>query len=633
MKIPWFLRNSGPAILAGFYLFLFIQPACAIDYLPLLTVNPPETPLEQLINNPQILEEEDLFIAHERSITDVLQGYPGLSSSKIGGFGQVGALFMRGAGGQGLVTLDDIPLLQSIPGFFNLDTLPVEAIGRAEIERGPGAAHYSFQSLGGAVRLYTQERADTGGRLSVEGGSFGILRETLQGGLAGKAGRLTATLSRGDAFDGAHLANAAGNPEREPSHFTQGILRFSSDLTARLNWQGSMLYRNSGAGVDKFGIDDQGRIALQDDPNSNAKEETWLAQNSLNYRVSSDWNSRLQLGFTQLATEVNAGTLKNGMLTRLFLANWRNQHIFIEDTRQKIRWHVIWGGQSRQEQGTSTTSAGFNQAVPTRFRQERTLAAGFIDTQGQYGNLSGEAGMRMEHFDRYGDRPLFKAAAAWLMRPSLKLRASGGTGYRLPSYTELLFLFFSNPNLTPERSASGSLGLEWRPVTGMQIAVNGFYQRFDDLITSAYEPNRGPVTLNVADADIAGMEWNAQYAWTDYFETGVSYTFSESHDLNTDKRLPFRPPHSARIWGKHKLAQLPVTLWAETVIRSATWNDSANTLPVDESIQVNAAIRYAVSSRAEVYLRGENLANNHTPQIYSTDMPGIAVYGGFQLDF
>lgn len=245
MKTPRFSRNSWLFFLIGIGSYTPIRPACALEYLPLLTVTPAPAPLEQLVNDPEILEEEELAVAHERSMTDVLQGFSGLTSSKIGGFGQVGSLYVRGAGGQGLITLDDIPLLLSIPGFFNLDTLPVEAIGRAEIERGPGAAYYPFQSLGGAVRLYTQERAETGGRLSVEGGSFGILRETLQGGLAGDAGRLTATLSRGDAFDGAHLANAAGNPEREPSHFTQGILRFSSDLTARLNWQGSMLYRNS----------------------------------------------------------------------------------------------------------------------------------------------------------------------------------------------------------------------------------------------------------------------------------------------------------------------------------------------------------------------------------------------------
>lgn len=129
------------------------------------------------------------------------------------------------------------------------------------------------------------------------------------------------------------------------------------------------------------------------------------------------------------------------------------------------------------------------------------------------------------------------------------------------------------------------------------------------------------------------MELDAQSAWTDTLDTGINYTFSDSLDLTTNKRLPLRPQHTARVWGKQKLAHLPMTLWAEAVIRSAAWNDTANTIPLAESVQVNASIRYAISSKAEVYLRGENLTNNRSPQFYSTDMPGVAVYGGFQLDF
>ena len=175
--------------------------------------NSARKPLEDQINNPQLLEEDDITIAHERSIADVIQGFPEISSSRGGGFGQTQPLNIRGASGQGVVTLDDLPLLQSVPGFLNLDTLPSEAIQKAEIERGPSAAYHSFQALGGAIRLYTLDRQDTGGKLSVEGGSFGILRETLQSGLTGKLGRMTVTLSRADAFDGAHLANSANNPE------------------------------------------------------------------------------------------------------------------------------------------------------------------------------------------------------------------------------------------------------------------------------------------------------------------------------------------------------------------------------------------------------------------------------------
>lgn len=622
MKTHRFLRMSYLTVMDGFCLFISFQPVNALEFLPSMTINSPRTPLAQLISNPQLLEREDLSIAHERSITDVLQGFSGVNMTKSG-YGQQNGLLMRGAGGQGLITLDDIPLLMSLPGLQNLDTLPTEALQRAELERGPGASYRPFQALGGAIRLYTQDREESGGKLSVEGGSFGIARETLQGGASGAPGRITLTLSRGDAFDGAHLAAAANNPEREPFRFTQGILRFSSDITSRLNWQGSVLYRKSRVGSDKLGLDDKRRVAFLDDSQSFGRGETWLAQNSLNIKLTPDWSSHVQLGYTQLANTVKAGALQNSMTNRMYLATLRNQHTLIDKEQQQIRWQINWGGQGRHEQGESQ---------PVGFEQERTMAAGFLETEAEYHSLSGQLGVRVEHFDRFGDHPLFKTAAAWRITPGLTLRASGGTGYRIPSYTELLSLFFGNPALKPERSASGDVGLEWYPLKNMHITVNGYYNRYDNLIAQAYHPQKGLITLNVSDADVTGMELDAQYAWTEYLDTGISYTYSDSRDLQTNRRLPLRPPHTARIWGKQKLPGLPISLWAEAIARSATWNDSGNTLPIDKSVQVNAAIRYAITNRFEIYLRGENLTNNRTSQFYSTDMPGVAVYGGFCVE-
>jgi outer membrane receptor protein involved in Fe transport len=130
---------------------------------------------------------------------------------------------------------------------------------------------------------------------------------------------------------------------------------------------------------------------------------------------------------------------------------------------------------------------------------------------------------------------------------------------------------------------------------------------------------------------VAGSEVNAQYAWTDKLDTGFSYTYSDSRDLQTNLLLPLRPAHLARIWGIQKFTDLPITLWTEAIIRSSTWNDSANTLPINQSIQLNASIRYAFSKQFEIYVRGENLTNTRTSQFYSTDMPGAMVFGGFQL--
>ncbi|MGZ8193443.1 MAG: TonB-dependent receptor plug domain-containing protein, partial [Methylobacter sp.] len=254
-----------------------------------------------------------------------------------------------------------------------------------------------------------------------------------------------------------------------------------------------------------------------------------------------------------MATLSQLSALQNKVFTRLYLANWRNQHTLLENSDQNLLWQLNWGVQGRHEQGESTTSL---------FAQRRTMVASFLQTQGQVGDLSGEAGVRVEQFEQFGNHSLFKAAAAWRIMPDLTLRASGGTGYRLPSYNELLFLFFANKNLQPERSASGDLGLEWYPVKGARLKLNGFYNRYDNLITIAHEPQAGPFSINLPDAYVAGMELDAQYAWTNGLDTGLSYTFAESRDLHTGKALPFRPEHTARFWGQQKLTQLPIILWA-----------------------------------------------------------------------
>jgi vitamin B12 transporter len=603
-------------------LFNSMTSVQALELLTPITVTPDQITYDQIINNSQLLSEGDLSIAHERSILDVIQGHPGVATTRLGGYGQPSGLLIRGTGGLGLITLDDIPLLNAVPGLFSFDTLPNEAIQSAKITRGVGAIDAPFQALGGAIQLHTKDRLDDGASLSLEGGSFGILRETLNAGLTGSLGRITATFSRGDAFEGNHLATSDKNPERETFQFNQGIMRFSSNLGKRLTWQGSGLFRNSKVGSDALGFDGS-RVVFKDDPLGVGRAETWLAQNSLLAQLTPDWTSQIQLGFTQLNSSLSLGSSQNSLFNRLYIATLRNQHKLIDDQQQALGWHFNWGGQTRHEQGGSRTSG---------FDEERTLVAGFLETEARYRDVSGQVGVRVEHFDQYGSQPLFKSAVAWRITPALTLRASGGTGYRIPSYTELLTFYFGNLNLQPERSASGDLGFVWSPRKNLKIAVNGYYNCYDNLITQAYHPMRGPYTTNVPDTRVVGVEFDTHYAWNEYLDTGVSYTFSDSQNLQSNKLLPNRSPHIARIWGKQRFVGLPLSLWAEVVLRSKAWNDMENNLVINPAAQVNASIQYSVTESFQIYVRGENLSNDKTSQFYSIDTPGAAVYGGFHFE-
>ncbi len=650
--------NYARMILSLFYGFILLMNCFAtyaetpsVNVLPEITiVASPNFSNEQ--TGVRELDEEDLSVAHERSIVDILDGHPGVATAKFGGYGLPSGILLRGANGQGMITLDGIPLFQSLPSAQNMDTLPVEALQKAEIERGPGSVQNSFQALGGAIRLYTKDSAKTGASFSLEGGSFGILRETAQASAKGKIGRMTVTLSRGDAFEGTHFAQAEENPERDRFRFTQGIVRFSSDLTERLNWHGTLLYRLANNGSDTLGADKNFNAAFLDDSRVFANRENWLAQSTLNANWTPSWQSRLQFGFNHQRTFSRLGTLPSGkplqnqLLNRLYLVDWRNQHELVNDEKQRICWQLSWGGQARYEtvkiQPNPALGFGFDSLggfsepetlnQPDDLIKRRTLASVFLETAGHYREFSGQAGVRIEHYDQYDDQPILQAAASWQLTPGFLLKASGGTGYRLPSYMEQFFLIIGNPNLQPERSASGEIALEWLPVSAMRVAVSGFYHRYDNLITTVYNSRLGPVAVNIADSDLTGGEFDIQYRWPDGLDSGLSYTYHHIQDLQSNSLIPLRPPHTARIWAQQKFTGLPVTLWAETIIRSSTWNDLTNTLPVKESLQLNASIRYAVSRQFEVYLRGENLTNNRNPQLYSIDTPGIAFYGGFKLE-
>jgi vitamin B12 transporter len=198
-------------------------------------------------------------------VDEVLRGEPGLAITQGGAYG-LGWLYLRGAGGQGLMTLDGLPVPDSLPGIANLNALLLDGLQHVEVDRGFGPASQPFSSLGGAIRMTSRDAFDKRGDLRVEGGSFGFLKETLRGNLAGERGRLAITANRSDAFDGAwHAQQSNGNPERDPFH-----------------------------GRDRYGIRN-GALAMVDAKGAFFAEEIWMVQNSLKARLTDDWSTRLQL--------------------------------------------------------------------------------------------------------------------------------------------------------------------------------------------------------------------------------------------------------------------------------------------------------------------------------------------------
>jgi outer membrane cobalamin receptor len=181
------------------------------------------------INSVTVLDRDTLASSEERELNGVLRGLPGVILQTLGSRGTLSSLFVRGASaGLGQLTFDGVPLYSSVNGFFNLSTVPVDAMERVEIVRGASGPRYGSRALGGVIRLQSRDARDDGGFLHLEGGSYNTLSETVGGTLRGAKARGTVTASRDDIFEDISAADARnGNPERDGFRTTQGVARLT----------------------------------------------------------------------------------------------------------------------------------------------------------------------------------------------------------------------------------------------------------------------------------------------------------------------------------------------------------------------------------------------------------------------
>ncbi len=583
--------------------------------------------------NSEVYDKAKLAIAHERMIDDVLAGERGIAITKPGAQG-TGRIYLRGVGGRGLMTLDGMPLADSLPNAMNLNVIIPDGLSEMEVTRGFGPASRPFAALGGAIRMTSRNATDNSADFRVEGGSYGFLKETLRNNFAGEHARLSVTANRTDAFDGAYQAQTSfNNPERDPFHSTQVMMKTGIDMTDDIGWEGSMLYRNSHNSTDIF-ANRNGIVQQVDDKNAFFSEEAWLAQNTLKARITDAWLTRLQLGYSQNNLLVSQPGISPNLKTDFYLARWENDQRLWQDTSKAF--HMIWGAEERYETGSAPI---VNRGPPPTatgviFSQHRHQQAGFLDNRFAYGIFSGDVGVRYESYDRYNEQLLLHLGTATQLLPTLKVTTNAGNGFRIPSYSELLYPLVGSLNLKPERNVGGDLGFEWQPLSAVKLNATGFYTRYTDLIGLTYNltaPCPAVCLLNIADAVIAGMETGSEITFNKQWRGGLSYTYTNSRNLANHKDIPFRPQHISRVWGGWHSASLPLSLWAEGIYQSQSKNNIANTLNIDDTIHINVHANYQVTPKLDFYVRGENLTNNLTPSMFSYNQTGVTVYGGMSV--
>ncbi len=541
---------------------------------------------------------------------DILRQDSSVFIQQRGGGGAQSDIVLRGGSfEQTLVLLNGFRINDSQTSHHTLDLpIPLEALDSIQVLQGAGSTLHGVDALSGVVDFLTAAPDHASLYLRAAQGSYQSNEESLLAGAThGRwSGRLTAD-----------------------RNFSTGFMvdrDYRNETASAESWTGTRL----GITDLLFAASDRAFGANQFYGPYNSWERTkgWFA------------SARQELGSRTVAAFGYRRHTDDFVLLRANPTVYENNHID-GSWQASLRHTVPLATRSLlliglEADGDAIDSHNFSGGVTSNALgvHARNRGAGYIDLDlrpAQH-RWSLSAGAREEIFSG-GAQSAFAPQVSGSLRltDDLKLRASGGYGFRIPTYTDLYYsdpTTVGNANLKPESAWTGDGGIDWAPSTRITLSVTGFYSRQHNAIDYVRpDPSQKWQAVNLSGLHFTGVDstftWlptqsqTVRIAWTALHGAqgalnGLQskYVFNYPvQNIHADWSINFR--HAFAITNAVQLAQR----YQQTVY--PVWN---------------IAITHD-SGRIRPYLRLTNLSNTGYQEITGVNMPARTITGGlaFQL--
>ncbi|HEU4664332.1 MAG TPA: TonB-dependent receptor, partial [Dokdonella sp.] len=482
---------------------------------------------------------------------------------------------------------------------FAFEQLPLDAIERIEIVRGPRASYWGSDALGGVIQIFTR-RLD-GPRVAVSYGSYrdadasagighwdGANGVSIQVG-ARHVGGFSAT--NPGICDGPDDPYCSYDPDDDAYRNSNLVLRGAHEFgSQRLS---ASLYRSQGQ--SQF---DQGYTDVIDQ----------TAGAELAGELAPGWSHRLAFGQTREDLDTPAyGTLYR---TRRASLLWQNEFQPGEGQR------LVAGVDFVHDQGeTRDTFAG-----SARYDESRNGRAAFGGWRATSGAFDAELSARYDRDSDFGGATTGSLALGWRANEAFRAYASFGQGFRSPTMNELFDpgyggYYAGNPELEPERSRSGELGLEYAASPDQRLKANLYSTRVEDLISFTGAQNQA---INIAHARIDGAElaWNARLgAWS----ARATWTWEDARDGDTGARLLRRARSKASAIVERAFG---TRFSAGAEVQYASRREDIGGIQLPAYALLNLRARYALDDAWSVSARAENVTDRAYELVHGYDTAG-----------
>lgn len=519
-----------------------------------------EQPLSDLLSDVSIVDRETLEASGATGLSDVLARLPGVEIARNGGPGNSGSVYLRGAESRfTAVYIDGVRVDSQSTGGAVWEQIPLAQIERIEVLRGPAAAVYGSDAIGGVIQLFTRKgEGPAAPYVGVGLGNHGTRKvEAGVSGTAGLDGALDYALgmahTRSTGFD----SKTAGkhNPDDDGYQNTSANARLGYRINARHNVGVSVLASRLNSGYDAFTYLPE---APEDDRNKHrlhALGAHWAAQWSNTYSTRVTVNesvSRYETSPSPYLTETH-------LRGYLWQNDWRFGAHRLNATLER-----------REDQLDNPALDAFSTSL-SRSRAQDGLALGYGYSAGAH---TVQANLRHDNDSEFGGKGTGSLAYGYAFASHWRATASAGSAFRAPTLYQR-FSQYGDPSLQPETSRNVELGLRYAEGSSSFSAVV-YRNRVTNLINFAAGGTCGEpfgCYLNTGNALYTGLTLAGSYKLSGVNLRG-SVDFQNPENRDTGKQLARRAKRHATLGADTMLAGW--TLGAEMQASGRRFDDAAN---------------------------------------------------------
>jgi len=560
---------------------------------------------------------DTLKINHSQSIAELLQHSPGISVSDNGGLAGLKTVSLRGMGSpHTTIYIDGIRVGNVQSGQSDIGSLGIENLSSAVIDYAQNSVSFI------TARPAFLDGRKIGGNARFSAGSFGTYLPS-----ARFDWKMSDKLSLS--------ANAAGVFSNGNFSYGDGLKRENNDI------------KEARGGIDLFG---------------NIRDGDWHAKIWYN---SSDRGTPGSTSWPSTDRQKDRNIFAQGLLRNQF-SNIYSLNASVKVAYDGIAYSSSWGdsryGQTEAQFNSShkfnvnrclilsvAADAYWDGLKSTVYDQQRFGATGAFSAAFRTAKFTADLALQYDGVFDKGHQERNSISPSLDMRfnafEGFDILAFARRAYRVPTFNELYYVGYGNPDLKPEDAWLTDIGIDWRKTVGtwhLKAKIDGFYNYLRDKITSApsaADPNIW-MPYNIGKVRSAGADLLAGF---DYSHSGWStsftarYGFQDAVDKTPDS---YTSGQQIAYIARHNLsldALASIKGWsaqAVWVLRAGR-RDSAGDLPDWNTLDLFfiKAFNLGDNGIPALKISLKNVTDTRYELASGYPMPGFSITGGVEYKF